>query len=863
MMMDSMPDGFLADGLIVFGGPVGGLISAGFELEFPNLQSASGVECNLVQDAVSTLPRQMGEGMSVQVILSQAPLRKDRLLAYQRDTASCQTETSRLLRNSNFIHQCKLLEDGKLLEKRVFIFASIPTPKTKAALPKGRNAAAQYDLCLAAARAALTEFQQSLVQALRPIGVRVTWLTDNENARLWADAFNPSLSRQASYDPAAVFDPSRSLLDNFFNSELRGRGRQGFVLDSYSHLGITLRRLPTETYFTIVGRLAYLPFSDFTHTVHLRRLSRDDVIRRTQSSLHRLHAQLSRRPDERQAVTVRQMEEMVRRLASGESAPLEMETIFLVRAKTDEELAAKAAAIKSTLYGMNGAQYYEAVLPATARNLFAKTLPGWTGSPHQGFRLYCEERTLADLLPLCSSFCGHPGPVQALFPGNDNNQVNCVMFLGEGNAETPQNYIFVGAPGVGKSELLGRILTETDYLFSFSAIIEEGLSQAPYTRSHGLEPVIFRIDGTQTINPLDTQGLPRSGFSSATQTAIVARMVGLPGDEEKAAQRSALISRHLCRLCDDHAEEQLRNWPPEKRKALLRHALALDYLRKCRGISEFEAFGAFSELRRERPSEAEGLLNRFSQAELDEFESREAQSVRNLVFAYLRPDEHLTLSSLREHFELAEQDEEQCRLLATLLSPWCRGGNYGVMFDGASNVSLTGPVVHFELGLIPEAAKEIKGVIGLLIINLVRNHVLNMPHHLRKRVVVEEFSRFLDFPGGPAILRELFEQFRKFKVQVIIVAQQYARIADTPIRAALMGNARAWFIFNTGDIRDVERLCHDLGLSSVARDTILHYPRPDQQTGPKYSEFLYYHTDAQQPICGTVRYVRLLQPSNS
>jgi hypothetical protein len=35
-MTDSIPDGFLADGLIVFGGPVGGLAATGFEIEMPN-----------------------------------------------------------------------------------------------------------------------------------------------------------------------------------------------------------------------------------------------------------------------------------------------------------------------------------------------------------------------------------------------------------------------------------------------------------------------------------------------------------------------------------------------------------------------------------------------------------------------------------------------------------------------------------------------------------------------------------------------------------------------------------------------------------------------------------------------------------
>jgi hypothetical protein len=32
----------------------------------------------------------------------------------------------------------------------------------------------------------------------------------------------------------------------------------------------------------------------------------------------------------------------------------------------------------------------------------------------------------------------------------------------------------------------------------------------------------------------------------------------------------------------------------------------------------------------------------------------------------------------------------------------------GCLFDGTSNLSLTGKIAHFELGCIPESAKELK-----------------------------------------------------------------------------------------------------------------------------------------------------------
>ena len=856
-MRNSLPDAFLADGLVIFGGPVGGLFSMGFEIEMPNLQSSSCEQCNRVQDGISTVLRQLPENMKMQVIQLQTPMDIGRLMTYQKQTLSCANDTTRMLRNANFIQTWKLREAGELLSKRVFIYFSQRAPTRPKAGGKSGRAEELYEVVLAAARTSFKECEQSLVQALIPIGARDTVLTDAQNARLWFDTLNPSLARHPHHDAANHFDPNRSLLDNFWNSEIRGLGRQGFILDGYHHLAITVRRLPSETYPTIVHRLSYLPFSNFNITVHLSRLPKEQVVKRTEFSLNRLNQQIIRKPNERQSVTAEQMKEKIRRLATGEAVPMEMELIILLHAKTPEELGDKAAAIKNTLQGTGGMQYYEATLPATSRELFAKTLPGWMGSRHQGFKLYCEDRSAADLLPLCNSFSGHPAPVQSLFTGNDNNLVNVVMFVGEGESSTPQSMVVLGGTGAGKSLALNKLLIETDDHFAHTAIVEEGMSQAPYIRSHGIEPVIFRTDGTQTLNPFDTQGAPLTSSAATTQTAIVSSMLGLRNDDEKSPRKSALISRQLGRLCEEHAEQQLRNSPMKKRSQIVRHAMVLDQLARERAIDEPEAFAAFNKLRGEAPAEADKLLGQFSQSQMDEFESVKKQAVVHLLFAYLAPDEHLTLSSLREHLELADQDEEECRWLATLLAPWCRDGNYGSLFDGASNVVVNGPVVHYELGFISKAAEKIKGVVGLMIINSIRNHVLAMPRALKKRVIIEELSRFLDIPGGVEIVRELFEQFRKFNVQVIIVAQQYSRIADTPIRAAIMGNTRAWLIFNTGDRRDVERLCDDLGLSKVACESILRQPRPDQQTGSKYSEFLYYHTSDRQPICGTVRYVLL------
>src|SRR5438876_4726978 len=99
-------------------------------------------------------------------------------------------------------------------------------------------------------------------------------------------------------------------------------------------------------------------------------------------------------------------------------------------------------------------------------------------------------------------------------------------------------------------------------------------------------------------------------------------------------------------------------------------------------------------------------------------------------------------------------ERDQIMEIATLLLPWCRDGNYGCLFDGTSNPSLTGKIAHFELGYIPESAKELKSAAGFLITNHARKHIITLPRALRKRNVYEEVARFLDIPGG----RKLFKR---------------------------------------------------------------------------------------------------------
>ena len=237
-------------------------------------------------------------------------------------------------------------------------------------------------------------------------------------------------------------------------------------------------------------------------------------------------------------------------------------------------------------------------------------------------------------------------------------------------------------------------------------------------------------------------------------------------------------------------------------------------------------------------------------------EPKTSREVRNLAFAYFTPEEFPTHRRLQELMMLDPVGSERDQIIeiATLILPWCRDGNYGCLFDGTSNLSLTGKIAHFELGYIPESAKELKTAAGFLITNDARKHIITIPRALRKRNVwAREVARFLDIPGGQEIVQESYAQLRKFNCWNISIVQQYARFKQSRIRSAVFGNSRQFFIMRQNDRADLDDIGKDIALPEVTQHAIMNYPHPDHQSGQKYSPFTYFHTDSGRNLCGTVR----------
>ncbi|WP_342750559.1 hypothetical protein OH491_15345 [Termitidicoccus mucosus] len=208
------------------------------------------------------------------------------------------------------------------------------------------------------------------------------------------------------------------------------------------------------------------------------------------------------------------------------------------------------------------------------------------------------------------------------------------------------------------------------------------------------------------------------------------------------------------------------------------------------------------------------------------------RAVMATAHAYYEPTDypqHASLVELMQFSRFPEHKKETVDHLATLLASWCAHGQYGKLFDGVTNISLTGQIAHFELGYIPEQAVELKTAAGLLISGFSRQHIISLPRHLRKRILYEELARFLDVPGGEKVVAEAYAQLRKFSCWTASIVQQYSRFKSSRIRPVVIGNSKQFFLMRQFDRTDIEDIAHDINLPESVCAAIQNYPMPEQR----------------------------------
>jgi hypothetical protein len=870
-MFERPPNGFFVRDLMVFNHlRRGGYVSKGFVFEPPDLTNSPIADLNEFQEQLCLLLASLHENQRLQVQYFSDSDYKTELLRYQQETERFENVWTKRSRNERFARYWQAMTERKLRRQRVILYVSRSLENTPRTLTSDSALREYYLTMLDQLEMEFSHVHHLLKEIFASAGTRVLPMSDLDHFKHCKNFLNPSLADRFDFDAASDFQPELSIQENCWHSEGNGQSDFGFFMDGHYHSVIALTRWPRTTYPGIIQRLTNLRLLDYAITVNVDPLPITQEINKEEKEHDRVAGDYASEKKISLLTVMEKKQKKIHALMQGQTIPFKALFVIRVWDKSKDGLNAKASAIKNAINSMNSAQYFESNLPSTSKNLFFQTWPGWTWGRYEHRKLYSEHRYLADMLPVTSTFTGHLATAEAIYDGPANNLIGVETFSGSKDNQSPQHAVLLGMSGAGKSVTVCDLLSQTEGYFAYTVIIEEGLSYGIYTQTvePGARPIIIHPDGDLTINYLDTKGLPLTSDHLSASTALVARMIGTSSQEDKQMLRQAQIAKYLNLLYED----SFQDWQKKRYDQLLdiaRHALALQKFRAERmppGATSLETFADFRDLAGSGliSSTAEPRFNEWGRDYLAQFDEgtvlkflkdpKTSREVRNLAFAYFTPEEFPTHRMLQELMMLdpVGSEREQIIEIATLILPWCRDGNYGCLFDGTSNLSLTGKIAHFELGYIPESAKELKAAAGFLITNHARKHIITLPRALRKRNVYEEVARFLDIPGGQEIVQESYAQLRKFNCWNISIVQQYARFKQSRIRSAVFGNSRQFFIMRQNDRADLEDMAQDIALPEVTKHAIMNYPLPDHQSGQKYSPFTYFHTDSGRNLCGTV-----------
>ncbi|HUB68135.1 MAG TPA: hypothetical protein VL981_11685 [Candidatus Methylacidiphilales bacterium] len=863
---DKAPNGHFAEGLILYGNlETGASASQGFILEPPDLQSASVALTNEFQDKLRIFLATLGPKQRAQLQWTCNSDYQKELIRYHQQTGQATDDYVRSIRQERFARYWQRMLDRTLRREQLVLFISQDIDTSSRVLQTREALLDYYTKTLRQLRSGFDDLSSTLT-TIFGAGTTVRAMSDLEHFSYYKRFLNPSLADRLEVDFESLFQSELSIQELCWDSDGVGlQDKAAFYLDGHYHALFSIKRWPQKTYPGIVHRLTSLPFLDYQITINLEPIPVREEISREEKAIDRLRGDYQSEGKFSLSIALKKKERKIDSLAQGFSFPFYVQYTIRVWDRTESGLHNKCAAIKNAVNQMNGAQLYETALPTTAKKLFFATWPGWTGTSYRHRDLYAEDRYLADLLPFSSAFTAHLAEAEAIYDGTNGNLAGVRTFIGG----TPQHAVLIGMTGAGKSFAMDDLLSQTQLGYHYTVIIEEGLSYKKFTESLGATPILISPDAQLTLNYFDTQGLPLNQLQIASAVALVSRMIGESPDPEKQQLRQAQIGQYIQQLYSD-AFQEWSDKHPQKLPPLQRLACAVYRWRQEKmplGSSFLEAYAELRDRMEATDAEAIDFYCDIPEGDITRF-LKEPQTERFLMqtaYSAFRPDEYPTHSALLDLMffgRFPEHKKDEIDQVATLLTAWTAAGQYGKLFDGTTNISLTGKIAHFELGYIPEQAVELKTAAGLLISGFTRQHIITLPRHLWKRIIFEEAARFLDVPGGEKIMGEGYAQLRKFNCWIISIVQQYSKFKSTRIRPVIMGNSKQFFLMRQFDRSDLEDISKDIQLPEVMVDAVQNYPLPEQQApGQKFSSLCYYSPTVQPPLCGTIRHISANQPS--
>jgi len=859
------PNGWFTQNLVFFGDTLSPatVLARGANIRIPALKSADAGTREAYYSGLGAWLNALGADEAVQFQWRVDSDYEEELSIYRKQTIQSGARGwCRAVREERFLRYQRAMNEGRLRRERLEVWVG----KRASTLPKrGVQTPQQFDQYLA-------QVSKSLGDRLEGFGARlpeceVELMGDREHFQSWRSFLNPSL-RLTGDDRQQGPDLRRTILENCCPSDgivtEDGEGAVYFKLDGFYHAIVVLRQWPLETSFGMIWALTSALSGNYSYTLNCYPLNVQAEVKRTEIELKRLKRNVTQDEKESADTMAQKKREKIAALQNGYARPFSALPIIRLWDTELDVLQARMMVIKEAIVHMAGARYFHVEEPCSAKNLFFESLPGRLGGRYRSWDLFSLGGAdpsvcfLQDLVPLSASYTGHLEAGEVLYDGSDGNLVGMRAYANG----TPQHGVVIGTTRVGKSSQVIDYVSQTDCLYQFRCIVEEGLSYATAVKLLGGESIILNPDGDITLNYFDTQGSPLSQSQIALSAGLLGVMAGRAQDPEVNTDRKAMYGEYVNRLYSQ-AWIDWKNRDPHREIEAARWAVLVEDRRREQGaasnLGTLEVWADLRQLAQEEPERFAEMKAGLSEDRVIGFlrKPESALLVRNLGMTMFSPEDFPTHSALVEsmqHTPFGHHDEREVMRLSSRLRAWTRHGANGCLFDGVRNRGFTNRLMHFELGLLPEANRELKEAALYLLGNVIRQHVITLPRAWRKEGIYEEPSRYIGVGGAKELFSEMYAQMGKFGYRILPVTQQYSQLAQSELRPVIFGNSKQFWIFRQNDRADLDDLGAAIGLSAAGKEMIRNYSAPEyQNSDQRYSEMAVWCQEGVKVSCGTSR----------
>ena len=811
------PDGMFVDDVIIWGDLGDGSWSCGLSLLIPPMDYARNEDKNNLKHRIDSMLNYFGkEKLLVQFYWSVGDNYTE-LQDYDKQTDTLPEESVCFkYRKERSKEYEKQLSSRELRREQLVIFIS---SKISECLSNNLSRDTYDKASDELLRNIKTHARQQLNRAssfFDTIGIASKRLNTLELCSLVKKYYNPSHIYAPIIDS---FNKDLSIKENCIMSDISKSDEFSMVLDNQYICVYALQApLPKQIYPGMINQLTKLGILGYSITVNIVPRDIDKAINQEESALRVLENQLQQKGAPHSLeMAYNRRREMLEELGEGRSTPIDLQIIISVNATSVDEMQIKSTAIKASLTNFN-IGYYLLSETRGAINAYFQATPGWLYGkrPKHSFRTL--SKYASGLIPFSSTYTGSLTNAEAIYNGEEGNLVGVKQFAGALNEDTdPQHSIIFGKTGSGKSVLTADLIMQTHGFYSYTCIIDYGLSYQDLASSLGHKPIRLGPGCSITINYFDTNSLPLSGEHLSMIATVLRVMSGNSVSE-------GMIMRYLKPFYLDFADDWLVNNPGLLHKVVTITILQEKYMRERHADDESEAYLM--------------ALENWEQAKYDAttiskyiYEPSNLEKVHMQCFAFFSPEEFPThtlfVNELESKPSPEEEDSKGLQDVADILALWCVGGKNGRLFDGITNIKLDNSFDYFELSSVPDNDPNFKFVTGALLQMVAMSKIERLPRNLKKRLIIDEANSFFEIPQGAKVIESAMTKYRKHRCAVLISFQQYEMLNNKDVKESVLSNIHQYILLGQSDRGDVERLGESLGLSGAIKEAVLNFETPD------------------------------------